>query len=141
VYDGLNTANQGVTVKHFAFPQNVIEAFTQGDCVELAIALHNATGYPVVTISGPENWEFVHAAVRTPEGQILDIEGLWDEASWMDRWKGAFDAQDLVEEYNWDGSVHVYAWADGGASISNEGLWHNEEPTDWVQSILTAATA
>lgn len=128
-------------MKHFAFPQNVVEAFTRGDCVELAIALHNATGYTVVTVSGPEDWEFVHAAVRTLDGQILDIEGLWDEDSWTERWKGVFDVEDLVEEFNWDGSVFICSWADGGASISNEGLWHGEEPADWVQKVLDAAAA
>lgn len=45
--------------------------YVSGTCGALAVALHDMTGWPIVGINGG-----MHVAVRSPDGMILDHEGL-----------------------------------------------------------------
>lgn len=65
------------------FDEYTIDTYTQGDCYILALALHRlglgeliavTDGSPV--LDGRTSW--THMAVRTPEGYILDVDGLND---------------------------------------------------------------
>jgi hypothetical protein len=69
------------------FAPEVVEAFTDGDCWELARVIGLEFGLPIVTANiadEPEYWH--HAANRLPDGTILDIEGVWTEAQWLAVW-------------------------------------------------------
>lgn len=70
--------------------------FLYGGCAALAIALHDATGWPLVAITDADNshdghigmgGSAMHWTVRHPGGQLLDVLGL-------------HDADELVAEYD-----------------------------------------
>lgn len=69
----------------------------QGACGALAIAVHDATGWPIVAITDSHNvfdgmaggGSALHWTVEHPSGKLLDIEGL-------------HDSEDLVSEYEGD---------------------------------------
>ena len=79
--------------------------FTMGGCDALAIALHDATGWPIVAITDAHNvygrraggGSALHWTVQHPDGKLLDIDGL-------------HDAEDLVERYSWDADEGEAAW-------------------------------
>lgn len=72
-----------------------LSAFKYGACGALAIALHDATGWPIWAITDSHNVEdgmagggsALHWTVKHPSGKLLDIDGL-------------HDVNDLVESYN-----------------------------------------
>lgn len=73
-------------------------AFKIGACGALAIAIHDATGWPIVAITDAHNvfedgkaggGSALHWTVRRPDGKLIDIDG-------------AHDADDLIEEYRWE---------------------------------------
>ena len=67
------------------------EAFTWGDCGYLAVALSNATGFDVATVSAdfPEAW--VHAGVWLDREHIVDIKGIYHYQDWLSMWEWAAD--------------------------------------------------
>lgn len=91
-----------MTTQTLASPSTItleeIEAFTEGDCWLLAEALWMATGtWTLVAISACEEnpvdevlssgIDWVHLAVRTPDGLIVDIEGVHtDLEAYFQRW-------------------------------------------------------
>ena len=91
-------------------------AFKYGACGALAIALHDATGWPVVAITAAHNafkgkaggGSALHWAVRRPDGKTVDVDG-------------AHDQEDLVEEYASD--------ADGGQAAY--GLSTRADVEEW----------
>ncbi|MBB5474543.1 hypothetical protein HNR08_003279 [Cellulomonas hominis] len=90
--------------------------FTAEQCHRLAQALHDASGWEVVVVSdgphGVAGW--VHAGVRTPGGQILDVHGLQDEQLWIVDWAEHCDAvADGEEAYDRD-DVGVFPATDHG---------------------------
>jgi hypothetical protein len=75
-------------------------AFTQGACGALAIAIHDATGWPIVSITDAHNvydgdaggGSALHWAVRhPPTGLILDVYGLHDDQTMIERYEGEAD--------------------------------------------------
>lgn len=72
------------------------EAFSFGDCWLLARALHNITGWTMVAVGCTGGFvngvlrDWVHIAVRTPEGQVLDIGGLHQDADVVTMWADDF---------------------------------------------------
>lgn len=80
-------------------------AFKYGACGALAIALHDATGWPIVAITDHHNvWDgkagggsAMHWTVQRPDGKLIDIDG-------------AHDPEDLVEEYHYDADDEQAAW-------------------------------
>ena len=77
-----------------AITEQDVERFTEGACDALAFAIAERTGWPVVLCGdgpgGVMGW--VHAAVRRPDGRILDVQGLWDESAWVSCWAEIADA-------------------------------------------------
>lgn len=77
----------------FDFPELVISDFTHGDCWQLAAALYQVTFYPYVYIR--DEYEIQHVGVELPDGNIVDIEGIWDPADWETKW---YDELDSLED-------------------------------------------
>lgn len=71
----------------FGYASNEVKAFTDGDCWELARQIHLVSGYTLVTLGSEEEAsDWYHAAVRLPDGRIVDIEGVWEEMAWLASW-------------------------------------------------------
>jgi len=69
------------------FTREEYTAFTQGDCGRLALAIHDITGWGIVTIGPLEDLDrWPHVAVAMPNGKILDIDGEWDRAQFEHYW-------------------------------------------------------
>lgn len=90
--------------------KNARHFFTHGPCQDLAVALGERTGWPIITVDhdqllddctdafrrGEMNYRQArrllggspdhHSGVLTPDGRVLDIEGLHDRAAWVERW-------------------------------------------------------
>lgn len=70
-------------------------AFKFGACGALAIAMHDATGWPIVAITDAHNVEdgragggsALHWAVRRPDGTLVDVDGV-------------HSVEELVQAYN-----------------------------------------
>lgn len=68
-------------------PEYLRELYTQGGCEELADAMHETTGWPVVVVGdrgGVVGW--VHAGVEVPSGEILDAAGRHSPEEWPESW-------------------------------------------------------
>lgn len=78
--DGEDTGRVNLRTQHWveATP-GVIDGqahdwYRHGNCALLAITLHDLTGWPLLLLDAdPQGW--VHAAVRAPDGRLLDIGG------------------------------------------------------------------
>jgi hypothetical protein len=75
-------------------------AFTFGACGGLAIAIHDATGWPIVAITDAHNvfedgkaggGSALHWVVQHPSGKLLDIDGLHDPAALVEAYEGDAD--------------------------------------------------
>jgi hypothetical protein len=90
--------------------------FKYGACGALAIAMHDATGWPIVAITDAHNvydgraggGSALHWAVRRPDGKLIDIDG-------------AHEAEALVEEYSPE--------ADDGAAAA--GISSRADAAEW----------
>lgn len=78
-------------------------AFKFGDCDILAVALHDATGWPIVKITDKHNvfddgeaggGSALHYMVRHPDGGLVDVDGLHSEDEILDEYYGMADADD-----------------------------------------------
>ena len=94
-----------------------LRAFKYGGCGALALALHDATGWPIVAITDHHNvfedglaggGSALHWTVRHPDGRLIDIDG-------------AHDPEELVETYHGD--------ADDGQAAA--GLSSREDVVEW----------
>ena len=76
---------------------DVEDAFTYGDCWRLAKELHDITGYPIYALgcsyTGPAETErnWCHMFVRLPDGNLLDVRGVWDEEAMLEEWSHLYD--------------------------------------------------
>lgn len=71
----------------FAFPENIVDAFTKGDCWEFARTIAKYYSYPVITAAVKADEEYWnHAANLLPDGTVIDIEGIWSPEVWIDSW-------------------------------------------------------
>jgi hypothetical protein len=62
-----------------AFLEEMVDVYAGGRCYELALALHETTGWPIVLLTdvAVDDWDgpSYHVAVRMPDGALLDILG------------------------------------------------------------------
>lgn len=58
--------------------ERAVRAFKYGACGGLAVALHDATGWPIVAVNGSDGLA-LHYMARDPAGQLIDIEGAHTE--------------------------------------------------------------
>ena len=82
------------------------QAFKYGACSALAIVLHDATGWPIIAITDHHNVHDIdgekvagggsalHWCVRTPSGQLLDVDGLHDPDEILEFYHGDADEND-----------------------------------------------
>lgn len=70
-----------------------IEAFTRGACAGLAIALHDATGWPIIEVGHCDGLP-LHFMVRYPDGRLLDVRGLHSGSDVRDEWE--YDADNGI---------------------------------------------
>lgn len=112
-HDGY-TATKGVT-------EGQVEDFTHNACGVLAAEMSRRTGWPVVVVGADPEYSQVgwfHAGVRRPDGRIIDVEGSWDEASWVDQYAETVDAYGQDEHDDWDGDcVNAYDAAKFNATL------------------------
>lgn len=107
------------------------ERFTEGSCGELAKALHERTGWPIVLVAdgtdGPAGW--VHAAVQSPDGRVLDVMGWHDPDVWLGRWM--YDVTSRGERTDgWDDRNVAVVLADEW----NGGGWDPGQEIDYIES-------
>lgn len=64
-----------------------VERFSTTDCWQLARALHDETGWPMVAVGyeADEGVGWSHLLVRRPDGKLVDVEGAHDEGPVLDR--------------------------------------------------------
>lgn len=119
----------------YDMPPEAIEAFTCGDCWALAIAIAREAALPIVTCSVPgEPDEWCHVAVQTPDGKILDIQGVWEPAAWLAFWSPALGGN--AEVATWDRTqfeAHTVEW--------NMLLQWDEIVSDFSEKVLDAYTS
>lgn len=70
---------------------NARRLFRNGHCASLALAIHDRCpdgwGLAVLEVFvDDDEVEVVHVAVRSPNGQYLDVDGLHSESGLIDRW-------------------------------------------------------
>jgi hypothetical protein len=74
---------------------SALYVFKHGGCDALAIALHDATNWPIVAITDANNvfadgtaggGSAMHWNVRHPSGKLLDIDGLHDVGELVDEY-------------------------------------------------------
>lgn len=53
----------------------MIDAYSDGDCLVLAFALHWMCGWPVMAVSEPDGENHLHFAARGPDGLAWDARG------------------------------------------------------------------
>lgn len=77
-----------------------LRAFKYGACGALAIALHDATGWPVVAITDSHNvfddgtaggGSALHWTVRRPDGMLIDVDGAHTPESLVEEYEGEAD--------------------------------------------------
>lgn len=75
-----------------------LRAFKYGACGALAIAIHDATGWPIMAVTDHHNvfddgkaggGSALHWTVQRPDGMLVDVDG-------------AHTAESLIEEYKWE---------------------------------------
>lgn len=100
---------------------DVEDAFTFGDCWCLAKELHDIAGYPIYAIgcayTGPNetNRDWCHMFVALPDGNFLDIRGVWDEEAMLEEWSPLYDYCEHEEESSDHGCLDFWAvriWED-----------------------------
>lgn len=83
-----------MTDHQFTFPEHAVKAFTEGDCGYLAMVLSLITGFTAVTASIDDESSWTHAGVLTPDGRVLDIQGLWTVETWLDKWLDGLEGEE-----------------------------------------------
>lgn len=118
----------------FAFTPDVITAFTEGDCWELARQINMIAGHTIVTASSSTSDAWYHAANMLPDGRIVDIEGIWSEAVWLKKWQGeASYEMDGLFAATWTHKEFLHEIADCGFDpMFNE----FEKAKDHAESVL-----
>jgi hypothetical protein len=66
--------------------------FKHGFCLQLAVAVSERTGWPIISagLADPTEADYVndraaHTGVLTPDGRVLDIDGAHDRERWIAR--------------------------------------------------------
>lgn len=79
----------------FNYDEDTTFELTHGDCWFLALLLSKRL--PDVTLTAMygqdsgDNHRIQHLAVQLPNSLIVDIEGIWDEQMWAERWMDELD--------------------------------------------------
>ncbi len=78
--------------------------FTCGDCHILAKRIAKVTGWDLCTFVDEEGDPFLHAFVRMPDGNILDVNGVQTEEAFRQHWQApAEDPSYRIGTWTWSG--------------------------------------
>jgi hypothetical protein len=97
-------------------------AFMHGACAALAIALHDATGWPLAMVTDAWNVEggvagggsALHWIVRHPSGRFVDVGGFHSEADLVDEFEPHADEEGAaIGTASRDDAVEWYVEAQG----------------------------
>lgn len=98
----------------FGFDETTVFDYTHGECWYLALALQQEAGLPVVALWG--NDEIQHVGVELPNGDIVDIEGVWSESAWQSFWHeeisdcdGVYFDDITMADEGWRDAVNAYS--------------------------------
>jgi hypothetical protein len=84
--------DRALTVMPGVIDEAARQLFTVGYCMELAVALHRVTGWPVIAAGHwGDDGELVPGAhygvaVGGDDERVLDVEGVHDRWDWSGRW-------------------------------------------------------
>lgn len=105
-------ANSSPT-RFFGFDEDIVDNYTRGACWYLALALHNKTGLPLTAIWGEDTIH--HVGVELPNGDIVDVDGVWTSNHWSGYWYDELDMCDDIEvgepsmeDSNWADAFNAY---------------------------------
>lgn len=127
-----------------------VEAFTAGDCWVLAREIHALTGWKIVTVGCTAQSDYLetkrdwcHMANLTPEGHVIDINGIMDADLCLDEW-GQYmicceieaECATLVEVQNLD--AYTY---DQGRQYSEDAAESAKGLVDFYRSLFPAQNA
>lgn len=70
-----------------------VEAFTRAACAGLAVAVHDATGWPIIEVGHCDGLP-LHFMVRRPDGRLVDIRGAHADTDVRDEWE--YEADDFT---------------------------------------------
>jgi hypothetical protein len=101
--------------------------FTLGGCGALAIALHDATGWPVMAITDSHNvhdgraggGSALHWTVLHPSGRLLDVDGLHDVGDLVERYSGEADDGEAACGRSSRADAHEW-WDEAGRKVPLE---------------------
>lgn len=106
-------ANSSPT-RFFGFDEEIVDYYTRGACWYLGLALHNKTGLPLAAIWA--DGTIHHVGVELPNGDIVDIDGVWRSNSWSAFWYDELDMCDDIEisepsmqDPNWAEAFEAYS--------------------------------
>lgn len=68
-----------LTIKKNVIDEKAVQLYSNGHCHSLAIAIHRATGWPMVGFFKRGESSPKHVAILLPDERILDIEGVRHE--------------------------------------------------------------
>ncbi len=95
--------------KNGTINSNAIQAYKNGNCHSLAVALHKITGWPIYGFVDQKNsiTDPGHVVVRNPKnGGYLDIQGYGAATRWRKRWGPitihpltAYQAEFMLDSY------------------------------------------
>lgn len=103
--------------------------FTRGGCLVLAELLNEQTGWPIYSLNTSEypDEPDLHAFVRTPDGQYLDIEGKHTRDEMLARWApwqpfqlAEYDPEDFDETWTQRGEPWAKEYEQRGAELVPE---------------------
>lgn len=78
------TKTLNATERRFGFSEEIVEELTHGDCWHLASALRSRLKLPYAIIHG--DGQMHHAGIELPDGNIVDIDGVWEVSEWERHW-------------------------------------------------------
>jgi hypothetical protein len=93
----------------FTFPDNVRRAFSDGDCWVLAQAMYEEAMYPIVTATGTSGM-WIHAANLLPDGNIVDVFGVWNADTWVNHWQADSDRDTYISSLY--GTIRMAVWGE-----------------------------
>lgn len=77
-------------IRSFGFDENVVDYYTSGGCWYLCFALMERTGLEPVALWA--KGKIYHVGVKLPNGDILDIDGIWRPVLWESFWQREFES-------------------------------------------------
>lgn len=98
----------------FDFDDSTVFEYTHGNCWYLALALQQKTGLPIVCVWGDDLMQ--HVGVELPNGDVVDIMGVWTSSAWGSYWYDELDDCDEVycgeisdDDPNWHNATLTYS--------------------------------